>query len=218
MARAWYADAQHARTISMTAASPFTSTKLSCIPANENCAVSSAVADDRTATAEAELPADRPRYAVAIASRTSWGISLWSTSARAFFAVAASRFESSMSRSRRSAVIAARSPDATANRSYASTSTTKPAGTGNPAAVSSPRLAPLPPADATSRRVRSANARTNGVAFAGEITGGTTGDGIGLVEGALRAGFAVGMSGIRRYREMLVEPIPCETRELLQRP
>src|ERR1019366_2969546 len=67
------------------------------------------------------------------------------------------------------------------------------------------------------RGVRSANARTSGVAFAGEITGGTTGGGIGLVEGALSAGFAVGMSGIRRYREVLVEPIPREPRDLFQR-
>src|SRR5687767_11093390 len=42
---------------------------------------------------------------------------------------------------------------------------TKPGGTGNPARVSSPRLAPLPPASATSLTPSSANQRTGPASF-----------------------------------------------------
>ena len=46
------------------------------------------------------------------------------------------------------------------NVRYAAVVSTKPGGTGNPARVSSPRLAPLPPATAMSPRPSSANRTT----------------------------------------------------------
>ncbi len=46
------------------------------------------------------------------------------------------------------------------NARYAAVVSTKPGGTGSPARVSSPRLAPLPPATATSPRPSSAKRTT----------------------------------------------------------
>jgi hypothetical protein len=49
---------------------------------------------------------------------------------------------------------------ASAKRLYASTVTTKPGGTGNPACVISPRFAPLPPTRPISAFVVCSNQRT----------------------------------------------------------
>src|SRR5206468_7820686 len=56
--------------------------------------------------------------------------------------------------------IVAMRPAMATNRSYAAVVTTKPGGTGNPARISSPRLAPLPPAVARSPRPNVANGAT----------------------------------------------------------
>ena len=56
----------------------------------------------------------------------------------------------------------ARTPPASIEARYALAVTTNPCGTGSPALVSSPRLAPLPPTSAVSVRPRSANHLTIG--------------------------------------------------------
>ena len=68
------------------------------------------------------------------------------------------------------------SPFSTRKRRYATVVTQNPAGTGTPAAVSSPRLAPLPPTSArlpasTSSSVRITDSMASPLHFAQEPTG-----------------------------------------------
>ena len=120
------------------------------MPANDAASVSSAVADDRTATGSSG-PASSS-YAPRIASAISSGIGSASTIARASRAAASSAAESSTSSPASRASSRSRSPVPETNAAYTGAPTTNAGGTGSPAAVSSPRFAPLPPANGTSAR------------------------------------------------------------------
>ena len=68
---------------------------------------------------------------------------------------------SSTSRPSSASITRSRRPFSSQNAAYAGAPTTKPGGTGSPAAVISPRFAPLPPAKSTSVFRRSPKRRTD---------------------------------------------------------
>ena len=121
---------------------------LSFIPANEAEAVSSAVADERTATGSSESSAPTSwSYASEIAAASQSGISLSFTAWRAPLGGLLQRRGvldvepvEQLGRAARPARFRTR------KAAYAGAPTTKPGGTGSPAWLSWPRLAPLPPA------------------------------------------------------------------------
>src|SRR5207237_1554686 len=126
-ARSFQSDAQHRRTAFRSAASPSTSRIVSCWPAKLASGRSSAVADERTATRPPSA-----RYASRTAVAISGGTAVSSSRARAPIGSVGSTLA------------------ALAAAAYASVVITKASGTGKPARMSSPRLAPFPPATARS--------------------------------------------------------------------
>jgi hypothetical protein len=138
------------------APAPRTFGKVSFMPANDASSVSSAVAEERTATAAS---APRELYAARISRSRSGGKRLLvderdvDDPSRLQDAAREARepFERSGEPSAQAAVVA--------ELAYAAAPTTNPLGTGSRARVSSPRFAPLPPAKAMSSRERSANRR-----------------------------------------------------------
>ena len=135
--------------------------KLAFIPANELSPASSVVPDDRTATATS---CPSVRYAFSIASATSVGMGVAMISSRAARCVSVSEMGSSALSPPSSRASRGRAPDTETASTYAAAVTTKPGGTGSPAVVSSPRLAPFPPTSPTSARPISPNQRIASIA------------------------------------------------------
>ena len=138
-ARSFQSDAQHLRTASISASSPLVPRIVSCCPAKLASGRSSAVADERTATGGEP----RARYASRTASAMPTGTG------------------DAIRRTRALAGASGATPAASAASAYALVPMTNPSGTGNPARMSSPRFAPLPPATGTSAALRSASGRMN---------------------------------------------------------
>src|SRR5690606_35374223 len=156
MTRSPNSEAQQSTSRSSTASPPTTLANVSCMPAKDVPAVSSDVADERTATGTSS---PSRRYAPSTCSRREPGTPARRTSDRRRSAASASAAGSS-ARARASSKpvrSSSRTPPSSIAARQASAVTTNPGGTGSPAAVSSPRLAPLPPAVAVSDAASSSN-------------------------------------------------------------
>ena len=111
--------------------------------------MSSEVAEDRTAM---EMSSPSRGYSRSTESRTSgWTPASRTRAWRCSLALASSSGWSAVARASRTVFsISARIPFWSIEVRYESAATTNPGGTGRPARVSSPRLAPLPPATGAS--------------------------------------------------------------------
>ncbi len=159
MARGSNSDAQQPRTARSNASWPSMLRNVLCCPANDASSVSSAVAEDRTAT-RPPPSASYDSHSAAVHAGCPVASTINALARAAAVSTAARSSRSTSSASRRSATI----PQSSMNARYACVVTTKPGGTGMPAAISSPRFAPLPPAMSTSPRRRSPKGRMCGCA------------------------------------------------------